>query len=195
MATQKTIYRFTRPDNGKVVFVEKGGRPVRWATFGLFTDGWQWIGYSSAEEFTKAARAGRGTNPYASEYTAVPLTVVSAEERDAERNPTPAPTTPDVATQSTESTETQAVAYVDMIEPRRGLILVTGVPGFTDSPQGRIGYDEDRRAWFVDDQDENGIIVYRSSRNVAITAYLQHLSNAREHFNPKDVKIKISREY
>lgn len=184
--TAKMIYRFIRPDNGKVVFAEKGGRAVRWATFALFSDGWAWVGYSSQEDFAKASKAARGTNPYASEYTAVPLTVVTPQERDAELNPSP-------VLEKTQTSARTPVAHVDMLESRRGLILVSGLSNFTESPQGRIGYDEGQRAWFVDD-DENGI-VYRAKCNTAITAYIGKLSRMGEMFDPKSVTIEINREY
>jgi hypothetical protein len=185
VAAPKTLYRFTRPDDGRVVFVEKGGRQVRWATFGLYEGrGWLHLGYSAQEDFAKARSAGRGTNPYGTEYTAVPMTVVTAEERDAES-----------AQKEEESSTRTLVAYVNMINPRVGIVEITGLSGrdFPDMPQARVGYDEGQRQWYADDLDHG--IRYRNTLNLVVIAYIKRLSQVGLGFDPKAVDIRISREY
>ena len=100
MSTEKTIYRFVHPTTGRIHFVEKGGKKVLWATFIDFgkegnarlhrpqPEGFVHVGFSGQADFAKASKAARGTNPYGQDYTAVALTPVTAEERDAERNAT-----------------------------------------------------------------------------------------------------------
>ncbi|MFE6639524.1 hypothetical protein ACFVFT_38580 [Streptomyces tendae] len=78
MASAKTTYRTIHPSTGKEVTFTKGGRPVRWITWGDFGkgEGFVHFGYSSQEPYAKAVRAPRSTNPYAKRYEATPATVV-----------------------------------------------------------------------------------------------------------------------
>ncbi|MGW2496181.1 hypothetical protein ACWCV2_16985 [Streptomyces pseudogriseolus] len=81
MASAKTTYRTTHPSTNEEVTFTKGGRPVRWITWGDFDNGEGFVhfGYSSQEEYAKAVKAPRSTNPYAKRYEATPATVVEDE--------------------------------------------------------------------------------------------------------------------
>ncbi len=87
---QKTIYRTVHPTTGEVLFLEKGGRFVLWATYMEFHSkperGFVHVGFSSQADYKKACSAARSSNPHAKAYNASPVTVVTAEERDAETN-------------------------------------------------------------------------------------------------------------
>ncbi|QFG13312.1 hypothetical protein SEA_GILGAMESH_120 [Streptomyces phage Gilgamesh] len=78
MASAKTTYRTIHPSTGEEVTFTKGGRPIRWITWGDFGkgEGFVHFGYSSQEPYAKAVRAPRSTNPYAERYEATPATVV-----------------------------------------------------------------------------------------------------------------------
>lgn len=86
MASKKTIYRTVHPETGQVFFPEKGGKLMQWATYIDFGqgEGLVHVGYSNQQGYDKASRAAKGTNPYGKRYDASPVTVVTAEERDAE---------------------------------------------------------------------------------------------------------------
>ncbi|MFF8789151.1 hypothetical protein [Streptomyces sp. NPDC015125] len=79
MASTKTTYRTTHPGTNEEVTFTKGGRPIRWITWGDFGDGFVHFGYSSQETYEKAVKAPRSTNPYAKRYEATPATVVEDE--------------------------------------------------------------------------------------------------------------------
>ncbi|MEU3137005.1 hypothetical protein ABZ691_30080 [Streptomyces sp. NPDC006854] len=92
MASTKTTYSTTHPTTGKPVTFTKGGRPIRWITWGDLGSGFVHIGFSSQEDYKKAVRAPRSSNPYASRYEATAATVV--EDKPAEQpqqEPGPAP--------------------------------------------------------------------------------------------------------
>lgn len=86
MATKKTIYRTVHPETGEVFFPEKGGKPMAWATYLDFGkgEGLVHVGYSNQQGYDKALQSARGANRNCKRWEAVPMTVVTAEERDAE---------------------------------------------------------------------------------------------------------------
>lgn len=89
-------------------------------------------------------------------------------------------------------TETRTViAHVDLTAPGRGIILVQGT-GAGESPQALLGREGTQ--WYVTDE-EWGITVYRSSRDLAVRAYLRELSSRYLGFNVKTVEIRTEREY
>ncbi|MFB7403433.1 hypothetical protein ACFCZR_24975 [Streptomyces rubiginosohelvolus] len=92
MASTKTTYSTTHPATGEPVTFTKGGRPVRWITWGDLGNGFVHFGFSSQEEYKKAVRAPRSSNPYATRYEATAATVVEdkpAEQIQQEADPTP----------------------------------------------------------------------------------------------------------
>ncbi|MEU2969005.1 hypothetical protein ABZ687_29010 [Streptomyces ardesiacus] len=82
MASAKTTYRTVHPGTGEEVTFTKGGRPIRWITWGDFGkgEGFVHFGYSSQVPYAKAVRAPRSTNPYAERYEATPATVVEDDK-------------------------------------------------------------------------------------------------------------------
>lgn len=90
MASTRTTYSTSHPTTGEPVTFTKGGRPIRWITWGDLGDGFVHFGFSSQEEYKKAVRAPRSTNPYASRYEATAATVVDAEQPAEQQPPTPA---------------------------------------------------------------------------------------------------------
>ncbi|MFI1532139.1 hypothetical protein [Streptomyces griseus] len=92
MASTKTTYSTTHPATGETVTFTKGGRPIRWITWGDLGNGLVHFGFSSQEEYKKALRAPRSTNPYASRYEATAATVVEDEPAEQPQQKTdPAP--------------------------------------------------------------------------------------------------------
>ncbi|MFB6700261.1 hypothetical protein [Streptomyces rubiginosohelvolus] len=92
MASTKTTYSTTHPTTGEPVTFTKGGRPIRWITWGDLGNGFVHFGFSSQEEYKKALRAPRSSNPYASRYEATAAMVVEdkpAEQPQQENDPTP----------------------------------------------------------------------------------------------------------
>ncbi|MET8732236.1 hypothetical protein ABZV81_34450 [Streptomyces parvus] len=92
MASTKTTYSTTHPATGEQVTFTKGGRPIRWITWGDLGKGFVHFGFSSQNEYKKALRAPRSSNPYASRYEATAATVVEnkpAEQPHHEAAPTP----------------------------------------------------------------------------------------------------------
>ena len=81
MAAKKTTYRTIHPTTREEITFIKGGRAIRWATWGDFNDGrgFQHLGYSSQEEYAKALKAPRSTNPYVTRYQATPATISKIE--------------------------------------------------------------------------------------------------------------------
>ncbi|MCD9903199.1 hypothetical protein LUR56_31100 [Streptomyces sp. MT29] len=114
MATAKTTYRTVHPGTGKEVTFTKGGRPVRWITWGDLGKGFVHFGFSSQEEYKKAVRAPRSSNPYATRYEATEATVADTEQ-PAEQ---PEPTTP--AAEVTEARTMRAGLTVTPDSPRAG---------------------------------------------------------------------------
>ncbi|MEW1761632.1 hypothetical protein AB0393_34680 [Streptomyces cyaneofuscatus] len=88
MASTKTTYSTTHPTTGKTVTFTKGGRPIRWITWADLGDGFVHFGFSSQEDYKKAVRAPRSTNPYATRYEATAATVVDAEQPAEPQQPT-----------------------------------------------------------------------------------------------------------
>lgn len=80
MASAKTTYRTTHPGTNEEVTFTKGGRPIRWITWGDFGNGFVHFGYSSQETYEKALKAPRSTNPYAKQYEVTPATAVEDEK-------------------------------------------------------------------------------------------------------------------
>lgn len=105
----------------------------------------------------------------------------------AEVAETPATETPEVAIVATRT----VVAHVDLTAPGRGIILVQGTAA-SASPQALLGREGTK--WYVTDE-EWGITIYRSSREVAVRAYLRELSSRYLGFNVKTVEIRTEREY
>ncbi|MFI6142374.1 hypothetical protein ACIBCC_29810 [Streptomyces griseus] len=83
MASTKTTYSTTHPTTGETVTFTKGGRRILWITWGDLGKGFVHFGFSSQEEYKKAVRAPRSSNPYASRYEATAATVV--EDKPAEQ--------------------------------------------------------------------------------------------------------------
>ncbi len=82
MATsRKTAYTTTHPETGETITASKGGRPIKWFTYIDFGKGagLEWLGYSSADSYAKAATAARGTNRYGIRYDATPAALVTDE--------------------------------------------------------------------------------------------------------------------
>ncbi|MFD8118679.1 hypothetical protein [Streptomyces microflavus] len=92
MASTKTTYRTTHPSSDREFTVTKGGRPVRWITWADFGDGFVHAGYSTQEEYQKAVRAPRSSNPHAQRYEATAATVVETEQPAGPPHAHPAPT-------------------------------------------------------------------------------------------------------
>ncbi|MEU0427465.1 hypothetical protein ABZ235_28365 [Streptomyces canus] len=84
MASTKTTYRTIHPETGEEVTFTKGGRLIRWITWGDLGKGLVHFGYSSQETYAKAVKAPRSSNPYASWYEATPATVIEDETPTAE---------------------------------------------------------------------------------------------------------------
>ncbi|WP_399554032.1 hypothetical protein [Streptomyces anulatus] len=92
MASTKTTYSTTHPTTGETVTFTKGGRPIQWITWGDLGNGFVHFGFSSQEEYKKALRAPRSSNPHATRYEATAATVVEdkpAEQPQHENDPTP----------------------------------------------------------------------------------------------------------
>ncbi|MFI7301332.1 hypothetical protein ACWCY6_17885 [Streptomyces sp. 900105755] len=94
MARTKTTYRTIHPETNEEVTFTKGGRPIRWITWGDLGKGLVHFGYSSQETYEKAVKAPRSSNPYAKRYEATAATVVEDETPTAK-----APTVEPVATE------------------------------------------------------------------------------------------------
>ncbi|MGP3776995.1 hypothetical protein ACTWJ8_39800 (plasmid) [Streptomyces sp. SDT5-1] len=93
MTAAQTTYSTKHPETGERVTFTKGGRPARWVTWGDFGqgEGFQHIGFSAQEDYAKAVRAPRSTNPHAARYEATEATAVEkAPAEDAEQAPAPA---------------------------------------------------------------------------------------------------------
>ncbi|MEI5099013.1 hypothetical protein RB200_10685 [Streptomyces sp. PmtG] len=89
MASTKTTYTTTHPETGKPYTAERGGKPVKWLTWADFGKGLVHIGFSAQDDYAKAVKAPRGTNPYALRYEAT-----AAQPVEAEQNVETAPTAP-----------------------------------------------------------------------------------------------------
>ncbi|WP_411147450.1 hypothetical protein [Streptomyces sp. A30] len=97
MASAKTTYRTIHPETNEEVAFTKGGRPIRWITWGDLGKGLVHFGYSSQETYEKAVKAPRSSNPYATRYEATAATVVEDETPAVQ-----APTAEPVAVEETE---------------------------------------------------------------------------------------------
>lgn len=88
MASKKTTYTTKHPETGETYTAERGGKPIKWLTWIDFGsgEGFVHIGYSTQDDYAKAVKAPRGTNPYGVRYEATPAQPVEAEQ--------PAPTAP-----------------------------------------------------------------------------------------------------
>jgi len=73
-AKAKKTYTATSPHGETLTYTTT--REVTFFTFGLDGDTWEWLGTTTQSDPAKAAKAGRGTNPYFDEYTATPATEV-----------------------------------------------------------------------------------------------------------------------
>ncbi|MCX4657297.1 hypothetical protein AB0N79_38695 [Streptomyces microflavus] len=133
MPSVKTTYRTTHPSSDREFTVTKGGRPVRWITWADFGDGFVHAGYSSQEEYKRAVRAPRSSNPHAKRYEATAATVVETEQPSGPLHADPAPTAqeaPDPVVAPAEVAEvldSVAAAHARIVR-REGATYLSDVP-------------------------------------------------------------------
>ncbi|MEU4998263.1 hypothetical protein [Streptomyces sp. NPDC021622] len=97
MASTKTTYTTKHPETGATYTAERGGKPIKWLTWIDFGggEGFVHIGYSAQDDYAKAVKAPRGTNPYGERYEATPAQTVAAEQTvEAEQTAPSAPAAP-----------------------------------------------------------------------------------------------------
>ncbi|MFI9078723.1 hypothetical protein ACIGW8_19980 [Streptomyces sioyaensis] len=171
MASTKTTYRTIHPGTNKEVTFTKGGRPIRWITWGDFDNGEGFVhfGYSSQETYAKAVKAPRSTNPYAKRYEATPATVVEDE------TPTAAPTDEPVAAEEPQERPMRAGLTVTPDSPRPGeMKLIVELDGdmigviFDESPAklSRDGF----AAWSSKCRNRGGIVGFYPTKEDAAEA-------------------------
>ncbi|MFG2512618.1 hypothetical protein [Streptomyces sp. NPDC048584] len=172
MARTKTTYRTIHPETNEEVTFTKGGRPIRWITWGDLGKGLVHFGYSSQETYAKAVKAPRSSNPYAKRYEATAATVVEDETPTAQ-----APTVEPVAAEEPKPQERpmRAGLTVTPDSPRRGeMKLNVKLDGemigvvFDESPAklARGGF----AAWSSKCRNRGGIVGFYPSKEEAAEA-------------------------
>lgn len=80
MASIKTTYTTKHPETGETYTAEKGGRPIKWITWIDFGKGFVHAGYSTQDDYAKAVKAPRSSNPYGVRYEATAAQPIEAEQ-------------------------------------------------------------------------------------------------------------------
>lgn len=85
--TKRPMRTYRVEYNGETKYENSSRDGIAFASIGVFSDGRWFITLTTQTDPVKAARAARGTNPYATQYIAVPVTEVpytgAAHERNA----------------------------------------------------------------------------------------------------------------
>ncbi|WP_181803221.1 hypothetical protein [Streptomyces shenzhenensis] len=165
MARTKTTYRTIHPETNEEVTFTKGGRSIRWITWGDLGKGLVHFGYSSQETYAKAVKAPRSSNPYAKRYEATSATVVEDET----------PTVEPVAAEEPQVRPMRAGLTVTPDSPRPGeMKLNVELDGemigvvFDESPAklARGGF----AAWSSKCRNRGGIVGFYSTKEDAAEA-------------------------
>lgn len=91
------------------------------------------------------------------------------------------------------------IAKVDLTEPRKGIVLLTGKHGFPEDPQALLG-PAGETGWSIDDSygdlgrdgetERDNFFSTGGTRPRVLRNWFRHLG-----VNPEDVTVKTEREY